>query len=106
MAPAMWKAVADLVALLIIWAGTMAITLGGVPALIGNPVRFDGQDVTFGGPETTFGHTSSSQVALRRYWAWAVPGFIAITIGVLWQVLGPLSVLLPNLHLLAVFRQG
>lgn len=104
MTDTMWKAVLDLVALLLIWAGTAAITLGGVPALVGNPVVFGKQEVTFNGQGTIFGHTSDSQAAVRRYWAWAVPGFIAITVGAVWQALGPISALLPDAQVLAVFR--
>lgn len=101
---ATWKAWLDLVALLLIWAGTAAITFVGVPALIGNPVSFLGQDVAFKGQPVTFGRTPESQAAIRRYWGWATPGFIAITLGALWQALGPISVLLPDEQLLAVFR--
>lgn len=106
MTDAMWKAVPDLVALVLVWAGTAAITFVGVPALVGNPVTFFGQDVTFMGEAVTYGRTPESRAAVRRYWAWATHGFIAITLGVLWQALAPVSVLLPDEKLLAVFRQG
>ena len=99
-----WKAALDLVALLLIWAGTAAITFGGVPALVGNPVIFNGQQTTFNGQPLIFGHTPESKDTLRRYWAWAVPGFVALTVGALWQALGPASVLLPSAHLLDPFR--
>ena len=104
MTDAIWKACLDLAALVLIWAGTAAISLGGVPALIGNPVVFGKQEVTFTGQETIFGHTSASRAAVRRYRAWAVPGFIAITVGAVWQALGPISVLLPDAQVLAVFK--
>lgn len=103
---ATWKAVLDLVALLLVWAGTAAITFVGVPALVGNPVSFFGQGTAFKGQGVTYGRTPESRAAIRRYWAWATPGFIAITLGVLWQALAPISVLLPDEKLLAVFRQG
>ena len=106
MIDAMGKARLDLVALLLIWAGTAAITLVGVPALIGNLVTFGGQAVTFNGQEVTSGSTSASRAAVRRYRAWAIPGFIAITIGASWQALGPISILFPDIKSLAVFRPG
>lgn len=81
----MWKAVLDLVALLLVWAGTAAITLGGVPALIKEPATFNDQSVTFDGQPVTFGHTPSSQAALRRYMRWAIPGLVLITLGMIWQ---------------------
>ena len=92
-----WKAAFDLVSLIVIWAGTAAITLGGVPALIGDLVRFDDQPVTFKGQPVTFGHTPDSQVALRRYRRWAVPGFAFITLGMIWQATEPFGVLLGTL---------
>ena len=91
-------------ALLLIWAGTAAITLVGVPALVGIPVTFNEQKITFNGQETIYGSTSASQAAIRRYWVWAVPGFVAITLGAVWQALGPISVLLPDAQVLAVFK--
>ena len=106
MTDAMWKAVLDLVALVLIWAGTAAITFVGVPALIGNPVSFFKQDVAFKGQAVTYGRTPDSRAAVHRYLAWAAPGFIAITLGAFWQALGPISVLLPNAQILAVFRPG
>ena len=104
----MWKAVFDLFALVLIYAGTLAITLGGVPALIGptllsrNGARLLGRDgaILTGRPDP------DAVKASRRYMRWAVPGVVAITIGALWQALGPLSVLLPHAQFLAVFRQG
>lgn len=89
-----WKAALELFALLLIYAGTLVITLGGVPALIEEPVTFNGQSVTFDGQPVTFGHTSSSQTALRRYMRWAVPGLILIALGMIWQAVGPCNVLL------------
>ena len=89
-----WKAALDLTSLFLIWAGTAAITLGGVPALIGDLVRFNDQPVTFKGQPLTFGHTPDSQVALRRYRRWAVPGFAFITLGMIWQAAEPFGVIL------------
>lgn len=105
---ATWKAVLDLVALVLIWAGTLAITLGGVPALIGPTIRTrDGGRIVLRDGAILTGRPDPDAVeARRRYMRWAMPGVIAITIGALWQALGPLSVLLPHAQFLAVFRQG
>ena len=105
---ATWKAWLDLVALLLIWAGTAAITLVGVPALIG-PTLLGRDDAPLMGPDgaTLTGRPDPEIMeARRRYRAWAVPGFIAITLGALWQALGPISMLLPHARFLAGFRQG
>ena len=91
---ATWKAALDLFTLLLVYAGTLAITLGGVPALIEEPATFNGQSVSFGGQPVTFGYTSSSQAALRRYMRWAIPGLVLIALGMVWQAVGPCSVLL------------
>lgn len=91
---ATWKAALDLLTLLLVYAGTLAITLGGVPALIEEPVTFNDQSVTFDSQPVTFGHTPSSQAALRRYMRWAIPGLVLIALGMIWQAVGPCSVLL------------
>lgn len=106
MIDAMGKARLDLIALVLIWVGTLAITLGGVPALIKNLVTLGGQAVTLNGQELTFGHTPESQAALRRYRAWAYPGVIAISLGALWQASGPLCILFPHAWFVALFKQG
>ncbi len=98
------KAVLDLVALLLILVGTALITLGGVPVVIRNLVTFRRQEVVYNGQAVTYGRTSDSRAAIRRYLFWAVPGFIAITLGALWQAFGPISVLWPDAQCLAVFR--
>ena len=105
---AMGKAAFDLFALALIYAGTLAITLGGVPALIrptllsSDGAHLVGRD----GAALTGRPDPDAMEARRRYMRWAVPGVIAITIGALWQALGPLGVLLPHVQFLAVFRQG
>ena len=97
MTDAMWKAVLDLVALLLVWGGTLAITLGGVPALIGptllsrDGARLMGRDgaILTGRPDPDAVETR------RRYMRWAVPGVVLITFGVMWQAVEPVRALLP-----------
>lgn len=105
---AMGTAVGDLVALLLIWGGTLAITLIGVPALIGPTLLGrDGACLTGRDGAILTGQPDPDAArARRRYMRWAMPGITAITIGALWQALGPFSVLLPHAQFLAVFRQG
>ena len=96
----------DLAALVLILVGTALITLGGVPVAIRNLVNFREQKVVFGGQNIIHGSTSDSRAAVRRYLFWAIPGLIAITLGMALQALGPISVLWPDEKSLAVFRQG
>lgn len=93
---AMWKAALDLLALLLIYSGTLAITLGGVPALIGptllsrDGARLMGRDgaILTGRPDP------DTIEARHRYMRWALPGVLLITLGALWQAVGPMQVLL------------
>lgn len=100
------KAWLDLVALVLILGGTAVITLGGAPVVIRNLVTFGKQKTVFGDQKTAFGLTSDPEAAVRRYRVWAVPGFVAITLGALLQALEPISVLFPHAQLLAVCKCG
>lgn len=94
------KAWLDLVALLLIWGGTLAITQIGVPALIG-PTLLGGDGARLEGCDGAIltGRPDPDAVkARRRYRRWAVPGVIAITIGMILQAFGPISVLFPHIR--------
>lgn len=97
MTDAMWKAVLDLVALVLIWGGTLVITLGGVPALIGPTMRTrDGARIVRRDGVILTGRPDPDAVeARRRYMRWAVPGVVLITLGMVWQAVEPVRALLP-----------
>ena len=94
---AIWKAVFDLLALLLIYAGTLVITLGGVPALIrpGLLMRDGSRPMLRNGTGLKLRPDPATVEARRRYMRWAVPGVVLITLGALWQAVEPVRVLLP-----------
>jgi hypothetical protein len=99
----MWKAAIDLIALFLAWAGTMGITLVGVPALISPRLLLrSGMPIALRDGSALKGRSDpQAKAAHRRYLAWAVPGSIAITAAALLQALGSIAVLCPGLGLQA-----
>ena len=87
----------DLLALLLINAGTLVITLGGVPALIRPAlIMRDGSRLMMRDGKTLKRRPDPGTMkARRRYMRWAVPGVVLITLGALWQAVEPVRVLLP-----------
>ncbi len=85
------KAALDLTSIGLVWAGTLAITFGGIPALV--TVFLAGADgmqlLGADGALLTAAPDPAAVDAYRRYKRWALFGMALITLGALWQAMEP-----------------
>lgn len=85
------KAALDLTSIGLVWAGTLAITFGGIPALV--TVFLTGADdaqlLGADGALLTAAPDSAAADAYCRYMRWAWFGMVLITLGAFWQAMEP-----------------
>ncbi len=93
--PPVARALLDLGSLFLIWGGTVAITLVGIPALIMSAlVEDDGSRLLDDYGRALVEDPNPDEVrSRRRYMRWAWFGVGLITIGMGWQGAGPGAVL-------------
>ncbi len=93
------KAAFDLASIGLVWAGTLAITFGGIPALVTVFLAADGaQLLGVDGALLTAAPDPAAVDAYRRYMRWAGFGMTLITLGALWQAMEPAQTILVALQ--------
>lgn len=97
-----------LAALVLILAGTAAITLGGAPELLLNIVTDENRaPITDENGRSTVGKMDEATVFARdRYMQWARPGMVVIALGMGLQSLEPIGVILDARRRRTLPRRG
>ncbi len=85
------KAAFDLASIGLVWAGTLAITFGGIPALVSVFLAgADGAQLLGADGALVMAAPDPAAVdAYRRYMRWAWFGMSLITLGAFWQAMEP-----------------
>ena len=85
------KARLDLVALAVIWLGTLIITIVGVPSALGSLLLAEDGSRLLGADGALLSVPPSPMdvAAYWRYMIYAIPGMSLITLGMLWQCIEP-----------------